>query len=103
VIASGHPLLKEAALESARNCQYECRGCSEAITSSSLVDSFRFELPSTGDESPAAHVTQLGNHVTVLAEPMIISGGFGGPPIRVRSAKCLYLWRCGGLRYPSGM
>jgi TonB family protein len=57
VIASGHPMLKEAALESAQNSQYECRGCSEAITSSSLVYSFRLEFPSTGDESQARHVT----------------------------------------------
>ena len=103
VIASGHPMLKEAALESARNSQYECRGCSEAITSSSLVYSFQLDFPSTGDQPQAALVTQSGNHVTVGAEPMTISGGSGGPPFRVRSAKCLYLWKCGGLRYPVGM
>ena len=100
VIASGHPMLKEAASESARNSQYECRGCSEAITSSSLVYLFRLEFPSTGDESQARHVTQSGTHVTVVAEPMIITD-VPGPPIRVRSAKCLYLWKCGGLHYPT--
>jgi len=100
VIASGHPMLMEAALESARNSQYECRGCSEAITSSSLVYSFQLDFPSAVDQSQAPLVTHSGNHVTVGAEPVIISDR-PGPPIRVRSAKCLYLWKCGGLHYPT--
>lgn len=95
VIASGHAMLKEAALESAQNSQYECRGCNEAVTSYSLV--YTSQL-ATGDanQPQAAAVTQSGNHVTVVAEPTVAI--FDVWPIRVRSAKCLHLWRC-GLRY----
>ncbi|MGA9964281.1 MAG: energy transducer TonB [Terriglobales bacterium] len=102
VIASGHAMLREAALESAQNSQFECRGCGEAVTSYSLVYSFQLATERTaglphddGDPQPI-HVFQSQNHVTVVAEPTVAI--FDVWPVRVRSAKCLYLWRC-GLRY----
>ena len=95
VIASGHALLKEAALESAQNSQYECRGRREAVTSCSLLYTFQ---PATGDanQPQVAAVTQSRNHITVVAEPT--AAIFDVWPVRVRSAECLYLWKC-GLRY----
>jgi TonB family protein len=92
-IASGHPMLKQAALESAQNSQYECRRCSEAGMSYSMVYTFRIATEYS-NQPQTTSVTQSQNHVTVVAEPpVVILDDFGY--VRVRSAKCLYLWRCG--------
>ncbi len=92
-IAIGHPMLKQAALESAQNSQYECRRCSEAVTSYSMVYTFRFATEQRL-EPQTVSVTRDQNHVTVVAgTPLIILDDFGY--VRVRSAKCLYLWKCG--------
>ncbi len=65
---SGHPMLKPAALTSAQNSTFECRGCTEEITSYSLTYTFGFNNDSNCSQK------------------------------RSRSAKCLYLWACGGWR-----
>jgi TonB family protein len=95
-VASGHVILGRAALQSAQNSEYECRRCSEAVTLYSLVYTFRFEDPSPG-QSRTIPVTQVGNHVTVIGEPPTITVTNSDPPstFRRRSAKCLYLWKCG--------
>jgi TonB family protein len=95
-VASGHPILGRAALQSAQNSEYECRRCSEAVTSYSLVYTFRLEVSSPG-QSRAIPITQVGNHVTVIGEPPTTTVTNSDPPssFRVRSAKCLYLWKCG--------
>jgi TonB family protein len=105
VIVRGHPLLQQAALESAQQSQFECRGCTETVTPFSLVYTFQLVAPdcravanpsssdAQQDRRPLALVSQSHDHVTVIDE-----GGFCDPGVRmkkVRSAKCLYLWKCG--------
>jgi TonB family protein len=104
VIVSGHPLLQQAALESAQQSQFECRGCTEAVIPYSLVYTFQLfgkdchattNGPSSNvekDAKPRAQVSQSQNHVSVLDEGGICEGVFTH---KVRSAKCLYLWKCG--------
>jgi TonB family protein len=105
-VVSGHALLKEAALDSARKSKFECHECREVLTSYSILYTFGFtttqhccqsqESSATGTEQGAeerAEITQLQNHVTILTEPLCICD----PPadiIKVRSAKCLFLWHC---------
>lgn len=106
VVVSGHPLLQQVALDSARQSQYECRKCSQGITSYRLVYTFQLVSPtdcckaddasSSKDQQDQAipRVTQSQNHVTVVDQPLCICD----PAIdvrKVRSVKCLYLWRCG--------
>src|ERR1051326_3763685 len=43
VLESGHPLLAEAAWQSARHSQFECRGCSQGTSSYRLVYTFDLE------------------------------------------------------------
>lgn len=93
-VLRGHPMLAPVALSSARQSQYECRGCVSEVATYSLTYSFLIEA-SPGwpcPESPGPHTTQTANHVTVKAEPRMLSLYFSN--VRVRSAKCLYLWRC---------
>jgi TonB family protein len=105
-VISGHPLLRQAALESAQQSQFECRGCREPLTSYSLV--YRFQLTG-GDcctqakgssdlaqpnEKPPVQIIQSRNQITVIDRATC----FCDPGVlawKVRSAKCLYLWTCG--------
>jgi len=104
-VVSGHPLLKQAALDSAQQSQFDCNKCSEAGTSVRLV--FTFQLTGTETcctatdssakndqpDQPTPRVIQSENHVTVVDRPACICD----PPAdirKVRSLKCLYLWKC---------
>ena len=94
---SGHPILAPAALESARQSQFECRGCGEGLTTLSLT--YAFEMKDDGDCCNAIlhrpEVTQSLNRVVISAAKLC----FCDPPStlgkRVRAMKCLYLWKCG--------
>jgi hypothetical protein len=68
---SGHVMLQQAALDSARKSTFECRGCGDPVTTYSMTYTFGF----------------------------YDDGGCGGSR-RVRSSKCLYLWKCGEESYP---
>jgi hypothetical protein len=99
---SGHPLFRQAALESAQQSRYECRSCRELVTSYRLV--YTFQLLSgncctaTDDSTnknqqnqPYPVVTQSRNHVTVVDQ---LACECNPEQIKVRSVKCLYLWKC---------
>src|SRR5207245_2568849 len=98
--ASGHPLLKQAALDSARQSQFDCRSCTKAVTSYSLRYKFQLVDPDltkdcaawTDEERNELNSSQ--REITVFATAVVTCD-----PIvvltRIRSAKCLYLWRCG--------
>jgi TonB family protein len=104
VVTSGHPLLAQTALDSAQHSRFECRKCSETVPSLQLVYTFQLVGPNScctptkdgpkesqpGEQIP--RVSQSLNHVTVIDKTSCI---YGGPFRKVRSPKCLYLWRCG--------
>jgi TonB family protein len=94
-VVSGNPLLTQAALDSAQHSQFECRGCSDEVTPTSL--SYSFQLVAGPDfPCPAGNglqVTRSQNRVTVVAQPRVVHPYFAS--MRVPSAKCLYLWACG--------
>jgi TonB family protein len=71
-VVSGHPMLKQAALDSAQKSIFGCGGCSDATTEYSLTYTFGFQ-----DDGGCEGVVEVS---------------------RVRSSKCLYLWRCGRRR-----
>lgn len=92
---SGNSLLQQAALNSAQQSRFECRGCVNEGMEQSLIYSFQF-VASPGwpcPENLGSRFSQVGNHITVMAEPGLVSPYFQS--IEVRSAKCFYLWRCG--------
>jgi TonB family protein len=108
VAVSGHPLLKQAALDSAQQSQFECRKCNQTVTSYQLQYTFQLEVdePSnycagtkaiSSNDQPSQLVplvSQSQNHVTIRAYfvPII---DYGSHIEKARSLKCLYLWRCG--------
>jgi TonB family protein len=105
-VVSGHPMLNPAAVESAQRTEYECKDCNQ-LTPHRMT--YRFELgeavfcdgiDATGhgiyDQKSYQRVSQSGNTITVFDRPF----GTCDPTVktsfeRIRSAKCLYLWRCG--------
>lgn len=99
---SGHPMLAQAALDSARRSTFECRGCSDPATSYPLTYTFeikgdcRFGPNCESIEPRAPEVTQSQHQITITDEPSCTCDLFGTiTRIKVRSAKCLYLWKCG--------
>lgn len=74
-VISGHAMLKQAALDSARKSTYLCLGCSQPVTP--LAVTYTFAMRDDND-------------------------GFNlcGFRKRARSAKCLYLWKCSEWQAP---
>lgn len=98
-LISGHPMLKQAALESAQQSQFECRGCGEAVTSYLLT--YTFEIKDDGNccdaQSRAPEVTQMQGHITIVSAQICICDPASTLTRKVHSAKCFYLWKCGYL------
>jgi|HubBroStandDraft_2_1064218.scaffolds.fasta_scaffold06182_3 TonB family protein len=105
VVASGHPLLKESAVTSARLSQFECRACTEQVNKYRLVYTFNIEgececesrETSSIKKEPQQAYPQFPDaqhRVTVVAQVFCICDP-ATTKIRLRSMKCLYLWRCG--------
>jgi len=100
-VVSGPPLLQRAALDSAKQSQFECRKCSAEVTAYRITYSFQFDesVPCCLPVEPAPRVVQSENHVTLLASPVCICDPTGSPTVKVRSVKCLWLWKCKTLKY----
>jgi TonB family protein len=119
-VISGHPILKGAVLDSAGKSTFECRGCSEPETLFSMT--YGFTLPDVAERNPdpccctqkpdssagpvanapEPQVTQSQNHVivSVRAGPVCVCPDecemkWARDHSRFRSARCLYLWKCG--------
>jgi TonB family protein len=102
----GHPLLKQTALDSAQRSLFECRKCGEGTVFYSMVYTFQLngsETCCTVDEAnanarkeqPLPRVVQNENHVTLIDQVTCNCDPGDGALTKVRSAKCLYLWKCG--------
>jgi hypothetical protein len=104
VAISAPSLLDLAALSSAKQSQFKCLDCTEELTQYHLFYSFRIDAqpsPCTGPNScntptPVEHppeVAQLENHITLTGHPSPVC--ICDYLRKVRSVKCLYLWKCG--------
>jgi TonB family protein len=103
-VVSGHPLLQQAALDSAKRSTFECRNCEQAVQSFRIYYSFQLGPTvycSEGSVAPKdaqreesyPRVTQSQNRVTVFDRP-VGTCDMAGSVTKTRSWKCLYLWRC---------
>lgn len=104
-VLRGHPLLKAAALDSAQQSKFECHECGETPIPYSILYTFDYtttqhccqpETSSTLSEptKAEAQITRAQNHITILTEPFCICDP-SADIVKVRSAKCLFLWHCG--------
>lgn len=103
VVESGHPLLQQAALDSAKQSHFECRDCSKPL---SYLMEYTFEKTSRGNccsafSSPTEVEQELPTinaqgqpltHITISTEQICFCDP--AATTRVRSLRCLYLWKC---------
>jgi len=93
-LPSTAPLLAEAAIEAARETHFICRDCDPATSQTySLLYEFRFADGGPWPAGPRVMITPAQSRVTVELPAELMSCGPTWP--RTRSAKCLFLWRCG--------
>jgi TonB family protein len=102
-VISGHPLFKQAALDSALHSKFDCSSCNGSSQYRLL---YTFKLNATDNcceaghditvtrepESRIAGITQT--HVILAGEQICICDPASTITRRVRSLKCLYLWKC---------
>jgi TonB family protein len=96
IVRSASPLLKEAALDSARQSKFECHDCTEALTPYAIRYTFAYtnqDCCQTQGNSTAAGITESQNHITILTAPACTCDP-SASIVKVRSAKCLFLWHC---------
>jgi TonB family protein len=100
-VVSGHAMLTPAAVLSAQNSQFECRGCSGGTHSYALEYIFQLSdyksvcaPPVTNQPAKQAVVSLAAHHITVTADPVCWDDP-GVLAVPARTAKCLYLWKCG--------
>lgn len=108
---SGDRILTQAAVESAKQSQFQCRNCN-GLTEKSLI--YTFQLPavrpdpdpcccSSGSNTSSQTtppVSEFEGHITITAGPLCVcpdacTAARAKALSKYRSAKCLYLWKCG--------
>ncbi|MBZ5680564.1 MAG: energy transducer TonB [Acidobacteriia bacterium] len=104
-LESGHPMLRQAALDSAARSHFECPMCGHPV-SYMLVYTFKqieghgccsaISAPVTVEQKPQ-RTDQQGrpqSHITIAAEHVCLCDPPSTLTMKVRSIKCLYLWKC---------
>ena len=105
-VVSGHPWLRQIALESAQKSRYACPNCNSYPATLQLK--YRFELgetigcsggpdlPKDGKlERPYPQVTHTGNLISIYERPIgTCDMEVSTMKTRARSIRCLYLWKC---------
>ena len=94
---SGPAMLRQSAIESAKQAQFQCEVCNGMTTSFRVT--WRFELGPTiycteTKDGSYPRVTQSKGIVMIAAQPFGTCD-LAADRIPVRSAKCLFLWKCG--------
>ena len=94
-VDSGPPMLRQAAIESAKGSKFQ--PVSEGQVGQMYQLSYEFSLEVLGCEQARdqsyprvtfdANTVEISEQVPPLCDP--------GADIKVRSAKCLFLWKCG--------
>ena len=104
-LESGHAMLKQAALDSAKQSRFECRGCDSAVAYR-LVYSFRLvhgngccsalSVPAEVTREPQAsgQNDQRETYISITAEEKCLCDPGAEVIRKQRSLKCLYLWKC---------
>jgi hypothetical protein len=108
-VITGHPLLVQAAVDSAEHSTYPCLGCSDPGSAIRITYTFELRQANCADEIASRRqwetpprLEHAGNTVTISTYGACSDHWPLGPdyakPHRTRSAKCLWLWNCGSKR-----
>ena len=93
-VVSGPPMLRAAAIESAREMEFECNGCTLGAIRFHLSFSYEFDLGYSCDAPDKSYprVSEANGAVTFTGQP---PSTCDLSATRARAAKCLFLWKCG--------
>lgn len=108
VVTGGPALLRQAAVDNARASQFDCQGCEQPLTEYSLVYTFQLADPDgCPDTEPAAgnshkkaypQVIRSPGHATIVDQTIMLCDPVAEIS-KVRSIKCLFLWKCAYHRF----
>ena len=110
VVVQGHPRLVQAATDSVRKSKFECRNCADEAVFYRLTYSFQLGptsycaettngIKDNEKEEPYPRMSQSANTVTLFDRPVgTCDLKFKIAHNKVRSIKCLYIWRCAAPR-----
>jgi TonB family protein len=97
-IISGPAMLREAAVESAEQTRFNCPNCASGATQFQLVESYELTDPYFCEPPDKSYprVSQSAGIITITGQPAGTCDPEGTvEKVRARSAKCLYMWKCG--------
>jgi hypothetical protein len=107
-VIDGPAMLRQAAIDSARQSQFECATCFQAFEQ--LLITYEVKLEGAVDCSenvPESHaltpaiasypqIVQEEHTVTIIDQTRVLCDPAATiSRVQIRSARCLYLWRCG--------
>lgn len=99
VVESGIPMLRQVAMDSASKSSFQCRNCKETMAYR-LVYAFKIVQGANCCEGAVTlrvdHHPEgsAQSHVSIEAEQVCICDPEAVTTKKVRSLKCLYLWKC---------
>jgi hypothetical protein len=93
---SGPPMLRDHAEELARQTNFECRNCKTEPTSFPPTIRYSMDAAAASYHDPSyPRVAQLNGVIIIVTDQPVMLSDPAIDSTRVRSFKCLYLWRCG--------
>lgn len=103
-VLSGHPMLREAALTSARqshfdgarcaaDCSYRLKYAFKQSDEGNCCDGFS-AVPTVAIGNPVVMDGEMETDVTITAQHICLCDAAFTITTRVRSLKCLFLWKC---------
>jgi TonB family protein len=95
-VVSGPPMLRQTAVALANQTKFECRGCEGSTT---MHMTYRFVLGDAiyceGPDRSYPRIAFSEGTVTITDRPFGTCDVGSSTKIRARSARCLFLWKCG--------
>jgi TonB family protein len=93
----GPPMLRQAAMDAVKQARFECKNCNSDLIPFTLTYRYEFApgVPCSPRDNSYPRITSSQVTITVQDQPVWLCDPGGSVSKRVRSAKCLYLWKCG--------
>lgn len=93
---SGPAMLRDHAEEIVRQTRFECANCKTGSATFPLTVRFDMKAAQGCDPDPSYPRVSQSSGAIVLTDQaaMLCDPAFSGTKTRLRSARCLYLWRC---------
>jgi TonB family protein len=93
--SAGHPMLVHASVESLKLSKLACDNCGKVAARFSVVFEFKIATSECGNSSVSSRaLLENSNHVTVTIDRYCFIDPAPELTKKVRSVRCLYLWKC---------